>query len=61
MLRFRFLSKVRKNLHINLDELLDMHDHFLCKIINEKFYYEYKCFFTGEKCHYDVEYCVKTW
>ena len=31
-------NKVRENLHVHLINLLEKHDYFLCKIINDKYY-----------------------
>ena len=43
------------------ERLLEKHDHFLCKVINEKYLYYHECFSTGKKCFYDVGYCLKNW
>ena len=56
-----FLSKVRENLHLHLNNLLENHDHFLCRIINERYCYNWKCFFTGKKSILDVHSAVLEW
>ena len=45
---FDLLNQVRENLHIYLHNLLEKNDHFLCKIINEKYFYVHKCHYTGK-------------
>ena len=36
-LNIDILLKIKENLHVQLIRLLEKHDHFLCKIINEKY------------------------
>lgn len=48
------LSNVTENLHLNLNKLLEKHDHFLCTVINERYHYYHKCFFTGKHIFLDV-------
>lgn len=57
-LNLDFLAKVRKNLFDNLEKMLTLNNHFVCEIINEKFHYEHKDWFTGEKILLDLEKCL---
>ena len=56
-----FLYKVNENLQVFLSELLRQNSHFLCRIINEKYQHEHKCFFTGKKVFISVKEAVKEW
>ena len=53
-----FLSKVKYNLHLNLFKMVPTFNHFLCEIINRKYQYKFKCWFTGEDLKYDLETCL---
>ena len=55
------LYKVKENLHLKLNELLEQHDHFLCKVLNERFHYEHKCIFTGRHVFLDVGIAALEW
>lgn len=33
-------------------------NHFLCKIINRKYQYKFKSWFTGEEVKYDLDICL---
>ena len=55
------LNKVKENLHIHLINLLEKKDHFLCKIINDKYYYVHRCYFTGKTITKDVYSAVLEW
>lgn len=55
------LSKVKENLHLNLNNLLENNDHFLCKVINERYHYYHKCIFTGEHVFLDIGVAVSEW
>lgn len=55
------LSKVKENLHVYLINLLEKKDHFLCKIINDKYCYVHKCFFTRKNIITDVYSAVIEW
>ena len=39
-LNYDFVNKVRGNLYLKLSELIEDNNHFVCKIINEKYSYE---------------------
>ena len=56
-LNLDFLAKVRENLFDNLEKMLTLNNHFVCEIINKKFHYEHKDWFTGEKILLDLEKC----
>ena len=46
-LNIDMLLKIKENLNVQLDKLQESHEHFLCKILNEKYkHYEQKCIFT---------------
>ena len=55
------LLRVKENPHLQLINLLEKHDHFLCKIINEKYQYYHKCFFTGKHIYLDIERAYLEW
>lgn len=54
-LNLDFLCKVRENLIQNMYRLFTMNNHFVCKIINEKYQYDHKDWFTGNKNFYDLD------
>ena len=56
-----FLASVRENIYDNLVKLLTLDSHFVCRIINEKFQYRHKDWFTGEKMFYDLDVCLRMW
>ena len=33
-------------------------NHFLCEIINRKYQYSFKCWFTGKELKYDLDTCL---
>ena len=57
-MNFNFLSKVKENLHQNLFKMVQTFNHFLCKIINRKYQYKFKSWFTGEEVKYDLDICL---
>ena len=60
-LNLDLLAKVRENLVDNLDKMLTLNNHFICEVINDKFQYEHKDWFTNEKLLFDLEKCLKAW
>lgn len=52
---------MQENLHVQLKNLLEKHDHFLRKILNEKFQYYRKCIFTGKYIYLDLEAIYLEW
>ena len=60
-LNLDYLAKLRENLFDNLVKMLSLNSHFICEIINEKFQYEHKDWFSGEKMLFDLETCLKAW
>ena len=46
---------------MQLCNLLEKHDHFLCKVINKKYQYYHKCFYTGKHVFVDIDIAVKEW
>ena len=57
-LNFDFLSKVKENLYHNLFKMVPTFIHFLCKIINRKYQYTFKYWFTSEDIKYDLNVCL---
>ena len=57
-LNFDFLSNVKVNLHRNLFKMVATFNHFLCEILNRKYQYSFKCWFTGEELKYDLDTCL---
>ena len=49
---WRFCTKLKK---------IEQHDHFLCKVLNERFHYEHKCIFTGRHVFLDVGIAALEW
>ena len=60
-LNLDFVNKVRKNLHLKLLELAEEHNHFVCKVINEKYFYEDENWFSGKKSLFGFDYCLFQW
>ena len=54
-LNLDFLTKVKENLYYNLSEMIKKNNHFVCKIINNQFYYENVSWFNGHKYEYSLE------
>ena len=54
-LNLDFLTKVKENLYYNLSEMIKKNNHFVCKIINNQFYYENISWFNGHKYEYSLE------
>ena len=59
-LDLNFLAETRENIYRNLLRLLTLDNHFVCRIINQKYCYIHKNWFTGEKFKYDLDYCFTT-
>lgn len=57
-LNLDFLLKVKDNLHTNLLKMVTTYNHFLCEIINKKYQYLHKDWFTGEDVQYDLGFCL---
>ena len=57
-LNLDFLSTVRENLHQNLLKISTSYNHFFCEIINKKYLYHHKDWFTGENVTYDLDFCL---
>lgn len=56
-----FLAKVRDNLHNNLLKMIYANNHFLCEIINNKYVYHHKDWFTGENVNYELDFCLTSY
>ena len=57
-LNMDFLSKFHQHLVKNLNRLIEIDYHFVCKVINEKFFYIQKDIFDGNKKHLDLYFCL---
>ena len=56
------LLKVKENLDIQLLNLQEAHNHFLCKILNENYeYHQEKFFFTGRPINVSVKEACREW
>ena len=56
------MSKIKENLHVQLNNLLEKHDHFLCTIINEEYKYEQEnSIFTGEPISFSARMGYLEW
>ena len=53
-----FLSKFHQHLVKNLNRLIEIDCHFVCKFINKKFFYIQKDIFDGTKKHLDLYFCL---
>ena len=60
-LNLDFLAKVRDNLHNNLLKMIYANNHFLCEIINNKYVYHHKDWFTGENVNYELDFCLTSY
>ena len=56
------MSKIKENLHVQLNNLLEKHDHFLCTIINEEYRYEQdESIFIGEPISFSARMVYLEW
>ena len=61
-LDLNLMSKLKENLHVQLNNLLEKHDHFLCTIINEEYRYEQdESIFTGEPISFSARMVYLEW
>ena len=60
-LDLNYLAKIRENLYKNMLKLLTLDNHFVCHIINKKYKYFYRDWFTGKKHQYHAELCSETY
>ena len=61
-LDLNLMSNIKENLHVQLNRLLEKSDHFLCKILNEEYYYEQgNSMFTGEPITFSVRTSYLQW
>ena len=58
---FYFLSKIKENLCLQLLNLKESQQHFLCMILNNRYKYHHKCFFTGKLYDIEVKKLVCKW
>ena len=52
-----FLLKFHQRLIKNLNSLLEINCYFVCKVINEKYFYTLKDLFDGSKKHFNFFDC----
>ena len=57
-LNFNFLAIYHSHVYSNLKKLLEVKNHVVCKLVNTKFYYLNKDWFTGERDRYYLPYCL---
>ena len=63
-LDLNLMSKIKENLQVQLNNLLESssNDHFLCKILNEEYYYEQgPSLFTGEPITFSIRTAYLQW
>ena len=61
-LDLNLMSKIKENLHVQLNNLLEKHDHFLCTIISEEYRYEQdESIFTGEPISFSARTVYLEW
>ena len=53
-----FLLKFHQHLIKNLNSLLEINCYFVCKVINEKYFYTLKDLFDGSKKHFNLCDCL---
>ena len=53
-----FLLKFHRHLIKNLNSLLEIECHFVCKVINKKYFYILKDLFDGSKKHFYLSDCL---
>ena len=53
-----FLLKFHQHLIKNLNSLGEINCHFVCKVINEKYFYTLKELFDGSKKHFNLYDCL---
>lgn len=56
-----FLADIRENVYRNLLKLLTLENHFACKLINTKYNYSHKDWFTGEIQKFDLDICLEAY
>ena len=57
-LDFNQSNLVVVDLHSALKEILEENNHFVCSVINNKFYYSSDNWFSGEKTVFTIEQCL---
>ena len=55
---FNFLVNYHSHFYNNLVKLLGIKNHIVCKLVNTKFYYLHKDWFTDERGRYYLPYCL---
>ena len=61
-LNLNLMCNIKENLHVKLNSLLEKHHHFLCKILNEDYYYEQgPSMFTGDPITFSVRTAYLQW
>ena len=60
-LDLHFNLEVKTKLYEHLCNMQRLKNHFLCKIIGKQFYYQQKCFFTGNIHKISLEIAYSEW
>ena len=42
-------------------ELSELDSHFVCEILNNKYQYHHKDWFSGDELYFDLEVCLGFW
>ena len=60
-LNFNRSSLVVVDLHCALKEKLKEKNHFVCNIINNRYFYSCNNWFSGRKSIYSIDFCLEKW
>lgn len=60
-LNFNKSNLVVVDLHIALKEIIKENNHFVCNVINNKYYYSCDNWFSGKKAVFSVDQCLIKW
>ena len=60
-LDFKQDDKIVGNLLKVLKDLVSLNNHFVCGLINQKYYYATQNWFSGKKVVFSVEHCLEKW
>lgn len=54
-------SSIVAKIHLRLREIIKLNNHFVCNIINNRFFYVSENWFSGKKSVYSVDFCLDKW
>lgn len=60
-LNLDYLCEIKGKLHGSMFSLFEKKSHFICRIIGEHFYFEHKCFFTGNRVLISLKTAYEEW